>query len=457
MYCNFLLIIGCLLHYLAALSQTKKTSVIASPAPIMLWYKQPARQTDSIPYGNGRKIGTWDGGKNGWREALPVGNGHMGAMVFGGVFHERVQLNEETLWGGFPINSNNPQSSIYLPEIQRLMFEGRNEEGKQLAEKYLLGIPKSVKSYQSLGDMFLDMIPSESVQSYSQYARTLSLDSAVATTRFVYQGKTYLREVFASHPAGVIVMRISCSTSASIDTHISLLREQDAQIIGSPDPSLLIMRGQIEAINGQTGQNKGMRFETQVKAIIKGGNVRQENGRMTISKANEVMLFIAASTSYLGKEPATLCRQSLEQMQQESFQTLLAEHVADYQKLYNRVSLKLGESLSPWSMATDERLLQIKKSHQDPYLSALVFQYGRYLTIASSRPGDLPANLQGLWNQHINAPWNSDYHTNINLQMNYWPTELANLAECHQPLFVLMDSLVAPGTQTAKETYKARG
>jgi alpha-L-fucosidase 2 len=232
-----LILVFWFIHSVAAFAQTKPNPSSIPSQSMRLWYKQPARQTDSIPYGDGKKIGTWDGGKNGWREALPVGNGRMGAMVFGGVFHERAQLNEETLWGGSSLNSDNPESAKYLPEIQRLMFEGKNEEANRLGEKYLLGIPKTIKSYQSLGDLFLDMIPAGSDRSYSQYVRALNLDSAVATTRFVYQGKTYLREVFASHPAGVMVMRLSCSKAASIDTHISLLREQDAQVVTSQDPS----------------------------------------------------------------------------------------------------------------------------------------------------------------------------------------------------------------------------
>ncbi len=436
-------------------SQAKPVSI--KPQPMRLWYKQPARQTDSIPYGPNKQIGTWDGGKNGWREALPVGNGRLGAMVFGGVFHERIQLNEETLWGGMPQKSDNPESGKYLPEVQRLLFAGKNDEANELGLKHVLGIPKSIKSYQPLGDLFLDMQSTGPRSSFTQYSRSLSLDSAVATTRFMYQGKTYKREIFASHPAQVIVIRLTCSQPGSINTQLTMLRERDAQAVAGNQPALLILRGQIMDVTEPANSKAGMRFETHVKAINKGGTVQQENGHMVVKEADEVVFLVAAGTNYQGKDPAATCRQYVDKAAQKNYTQLFREHLLDYQKLYNRVAIKLGPNTNAAEMATDERQARMKQTRQDPYLSELVFQYGRYLTITSSRPGDLPANLQGLWNQHLSAPWNSDYHTNINLQMNYWPVEVANLAECHQPLFALMDSLVKNGTVTAKTTYKARG
>lgn len=423
--------------------------------PMELWYNQPAPQTSFFPYGNGISLYKYVGGVNGWREALPIGNGRLGAMIFGDVFHERIQLNEESLWDGYKRNSINPKSAESLPVIRKLLFENKAEEASALAEKTMLGIPTAIKSYQSLADLYIDM-PAQT-QNYSEYRRGLNIDSALATVQYRYNGKLFTREMFASHPDNVIVIKYTCSEPASMEMKISMIRERDARTYNSAnDPSVLVQSGQITAFDSISGINKGMKFETQVKVINKGGALESKDGFITVSNADEVVLIIAAATNYVGCVPAEKCKKSLSAISKKSYSELRQAHIADYAAMYNRTKINLGNG-NPSERATDERLKEAKKGNYDSYLSELTFQFGRYLLIASSRPGDLPANLQGLWCQHYDAPWNSDYHANINLQMNYWGAEVANLSECHLPLFDLIDSVAISGKNTAKAMYNANG
>jgi len=400
---------------------------------MLLWYKQPAPQTSFFPYGNGINLYQYVGGVNGWREALPIGNGRMGAMIFGDVFHERIQLNEESLWDGFKRKSINPKANESLPVIRQLLFDGKADEASEMAEKTMLGIPTAIKSYQSLADLYIDLPAQKG--NYSEYYRDLNIDSAIAHVRYRYEGKTFTREMFASHPDQVIVIKYNCNKPGSLDMKISMIRERDAKTVNSTgDASVLIQSGQITALDSISGINRGMKFETHVKVINKGGTLKSKDGLIAVSNADEVVLVIAAATNYVGGVPSEKCKKMLLNVSKKSYSELRQSHIDDYTALYNRTKLNLGIA-NPSERPTDERLKEAKKGNYDPYLSELTFQFGRYLLIASSRPGDLPANLQGLWCQHYDAPWNSDYHANINLQMNYWGAEVANLSECHLPLF----------------------
>ena len=422
---------------------------------MVLWYKQPAPQTSFFPYGDGISLYQFVGGVNGWREALPIGNGRMGAMIFGDVFHERIQLNEESLWDGFKRNSINPKANESLPVIRQLLFDGKASEASEMAEKTMLGIPKAIKSYQSLADLYIDLPAQKG--NYSEYYRDLNIDSAIAHVRYRYEGKTFTREMFASHPDQVIVIKYNCNKPGSLDMKISMIRERDAKTVNSTgDASVLIQSGQITALDSISGINRGMKFETHVKVINKGGTLKSKDGLIAVSNADEVVLVIAAATNYVGGAPAEKCKKMLLNVSKKSYSELRQSHIDDYTALYNRTKLNLGIA-NPSERPTDERLKEAKKGNYDPYLSELTFQFGRYLLIASSRPGDLPANLQGLWCQHYDAPWNSDYHANINLQMNYWGAEVTNLSECHLPLFDLIDSVAISGKNTAKAMYKAKG
>jgi alpha-L-fucosidase 2 len=364
-----------------------------------LWYEQPAAN---------------------WNEALPVGNGRLGAMVFGGFPRERLQLNEDTLWDGYAFDPSNPSAMPALPEVRRLLFEGKNEEATRLAERTMMGRPSRIKSYQPLCDLWLEFPGG----SRDAYRRELDLDTGIATTRT----QSHQWEVFASAPANVIVLRFTGSAP-----RLTLSRTRDAQAEG------LTLRGRIDCPDWDTTEPRGMRFACHV--------AQRDN-----------VLLIAGATDFGGGDPDAKCRETLARVERISYDELRKAHIADHQRLFRRVSLRLGApDLEAEKLPTDKRLARVQAGADDPGLIETYFQFGRYLLMGSSRPGTMPANLQGIWNEHLKAPWNSDYHTNINIQMNYWPAEVCNLSECHLPLFDYMDSLVKPGSHMAKAHYNARG
>ncbi len=415
----------------------------APTTPLTLWYREPA------------KI---------WEEAMPIGNGRLGAMVFGGVASERLQLNEDTIWEGYPRDVNNPAALAALPKIRELLFQDKDAEATDLISKTMMGVPPRIKSYQPLGDLFLDTPDLIAAQNYR---RELNLDTAVAAVRYQVGDATFTREIFASNPDQVIVVRLSCDHPGRISTNLSMKRDKDAQVHAVSNH--LILGGQIIAQYAGGPATPAMKFRGEVLALPTGGIVHvisrvpvsippsqtlvatpaTDGDTLSITNADSLLLLIAAATDYHKGDPAKLCDDVLQKASAKSYDQLLAAHLADYQNLFRRVTLDLG--------ATDNRPTNERVAAADPTLLSEYFQFGRYLLISSSRPGSMPANLQGLWNDKLNASWNSDYHTNINIQMNYWPAEVTNLSECHEPLFDLMDSLVAPGSRTAKIEYGCRG
>ena len=395
---------------------------------LVLWYQQPAEE---------------------WTDALPIGNGRLGAMVFGGVERERIQLNEETLWDGGPRDTNNPKALEALPKVQQLLFDDQNEEATKLAGETMLGVPERIKSYQSLGDLFLEF-------SYdgdpTEYHRELNLNTGIAKTTYRCGNVNFSREVFATAVDNLIVLRIESDTAGQLAFDVAITREQDATIEA--------IAANILRLDGQCGTD-GIRFSVYLQAQIEGGKIESANDQLAVRGANSVTLLLAAATSYINQNdtngsPHTLCERHLTDIDGKSYTRVRSDHITDHQDLFQRVHLDLGttHAVNP---PTDERLEAIKAGASDPGLVVLYFQYGRYLMMGSSRPGCLPANLQGIWNEHMNAPWNSDFHTNINLQMNYWVPEICNLAECHIPLFDYMDTLVGPGGRTAQCHYGANG
>lgn len=419
-----------LLPPLVSRNVAKPESAVNPGGPLTLWYRKPA----SV-----------------WEEALPVGNGRLGAMVFGGVPKERLQLNEETVWDGQVRDTTNPEALKALPEVRRLLFEGKNEEATELAKKTMLGVPERIKSYQSLADLFLEFPGTKEV---SKYTRSLDLDTGIATTRYRDRGATFTREVLVSKPAQAIVVRIEASKKKSVTFKTTLTRQQDAACL-SEGKDRLVLRGQIADPKDAQGNPVGIAFECHLLAVNDGGELVNENGVLEVRNANAVTLLITGATNYGGGDAGQKCRGYLAAAV-KPYADLRAAHIADHQSLFNRVSLQLGADDHP-DRTTDERLAAVKRGEDDPQLAAMYFQYGRYLLMGSSRPGDLPANLQGVWCQHMDAPWNSDYHTNINLQMNYWIAEAGNLSECHAPLFDYMDSLVPSGRHTAQAHYGCDG
>jgi len=422
--------------------------------PMLLWYKQPAPQKDSIPYGKDLTPNKW-GTINGWDYALPIGNGRLGAMIFGGVNHERIQLNEETLWGGFKVTGDNPKSGGSLNQIRKLLFDYKIEDATKLAEKTFLGIPGFLDSYQSLSDLYIDDINPK--KNYSNYYRELNIDSAIAKVTFNADGKMFTREMFASHPNQVIVIKYSCNEPGGLNLQLSMNRERDAKTYSiDNDNTTLIQSGQITAYDSIAKLNKGLKFQTQLKVLNSGGFLTSKDGLLTIKNAKEVIILVVAATNYYGENPAVLCNNYLKKVEGISYQKLKQNHVNDYAPLFSRTKIKLGNNKA-LDLPTDERIANATKGIYDTYLSELAYNFGKYILISSSRSGDLPANLQGLWCQHNVAPWNSDYHANINLQMNYWGAEVSNLPECHLPLFDLIDSVAIPGANTAKTSYNAGG
>ena len=394
---------------------------------LVLWYQKPAEV---------------------WTDALPIGNGRLGAMVFGGVERDRIQLNEETLWDGSPRDTNNPKALEALPKVQQLLFDDKNEEATKLAGETMLGVPERIKSYQSLGDLFLEFFHDDP----TEYRRELNLNTGIAKTTYRCGDVNFSREVFATAVDNLIVVRIESGTAGQLAFDVAITREQDATVEA--------IAANILRLDGQCG-NDGMHFSVYLQVQIEGGKVQSENDRLAVRDANAVTLLLAAATSYINQNdasgsPHALCEGHLTDIDAKSYTTVRADHIADHQDLFQRVHLDLGTTDAA-NLPTDARLETVKAGASDPELVVLYFQYGRYLMMGSSRPGCLPANLQGIWNEHMNAPWNSDFHTNINLQMNYWVPEICNLAECHIPLFDYMETLVRPGSRTAKSHYGANG
>lgn len=409
---------------------------------LKLWYRQPAAV---------------------WEEALPVGNGRLGAMVFGDPVNERLQLNEESIWAGSKLNNNNPDALANLNRLQTAIFENRYKEAAAIAEKYLLGTPPRIRSYQLLGDLIINYKWNEEP---SDYRRELDLETGIASSSFSVDGDNFMEEVFVSSPDNIIVVRIAALDKGSINASFVLQREKDAVIKASGNKAL-ILSGQIvdhdDTLSGPGGEH--MKFAGEMRFNTKGGFSEAKDSIICISGAKEIIIRITSATDYnmnildfdRSIDPTLICKNILDKTEGVSYNELKKIHLDEYTSLFGRVSIDLGgDSLDVKS--TDERLVAVKNGGTDNGLIALYFQYGRYLLISSSRyPGVLPANLQGIWNKDMNAPWNSDFHTNINLQMNYWPAEVCNLTETMEPLISFMEKLVVPGTVTAKEMYGTSG
>ena len=393
---------------------------------LKLWYDKPAQK---------------------WTEALPVGNGRLGAMVYGTVQNERLQLNEDTVWAGHPLDRDRVGAYKYLPEARRLIFEGKYAEAQRIMQREFMG-ERLIRSYQTLGDLRLRFGDNGQME---DYRRQLDLDTATATVTYRIGDATYTREVFSSPVDQCIVVRLSCDKPAQITFDASLWRPEDYNVetIG---PDRIVMKGQAT----MKGEHKGVNFEARLKIIPKGGKLSSTDEGLRLENADAAILLIAAATNYRSDNPEAVCEKQLTTAGRKKYPQLLQAHLAEHRRLFRRVALNLGDD-GATDKPTDERLQAVKDGADDPALCALYFQFGRYLLISSSRPGCMPANLQGIWNEHIEAPWNCDYHININVQMNYWPAEVCNLSECHEPFFDLTDNLRPRGRKTAKDVYNCRG
>jgi alpha-L-fucosidase 2 len=404
----------------------------SNPQRLLLWYEKPASQ---------------------WVEALPVGNGRLGAMIFGGTTIERLQLNEDTLYAGGPYDPNNPEALQALPEARHLIFEGRYKEANDLIGAKMMANLISQMPYETAGDVRLEFPGHVEVK---EYRRELDLETAVSKVSYSIDGIHFTREVFATPADQVIAVHLAGDHPNQLHFATSLSTPQKADITAA-DSDTLVLGG----INGEASGIEGaLRFQVRARVLARGGITRIENERIVVADADSATILIAAATSYknykdTSGDPEILTKTYISEACKKTYEKLRADHIREHRRLFNRVTIDLGTTEAA-GLPTDRRPAQFLAG-ADPHLAALYFQYGRYLLIASSRAGTQPANLQGLWNESMTPPWGSKYTININTEMNYWPAETTNLSECHEPLLRMVTELVENGSRTAQMQYGARG
>ena len=436
---------------LVPLAGPVRLAATEAPGPLTLWYSHPAQV---------------------WTEALPIGNGRLGAMIFGGPAREHLQLNEDTLWAGGPYTPDNTNAFAALPQVRQLIFAGQYDAAEKIISDQMMAHPVRQMPYESVGDLFLDF-PTNDV---TEYRRELNLDTAVARVTYTRNGVHFTREAFASAVDQVIVLKLTADQPGQISftagmhtpqkAAVSVEINTDHPLAGRTNDATLLLTG----VNGESGGIAGaLTFQARVCVLPTQGSLQPGPDSITVTNADSVTLLIAAATSYKNYREVTFDPVALTQKQingarakwftgraADGIDTTLPDHIADYQKLFHRVSLNLGTNGPAAAQPTDERIAHFAEGH-DPGLAALYFQFGRYLLISSSRPGGQPANLQGLWNDSMNPPWGSKYTININTEMNYWPAETANLSECVEPLTAMVMDLTTSGARTAKVQYHAHG
>ncbi len=404
----------------------RRASAQALPAPsaTTLWFRQPAKV---------------------WTEALPVGNGNLGGMVFGGVEHERIQLNEHSLWSGHPVIEDSADARDVIAQMRKLLLEGKNAEADKLGAAWrpVESLRGPRPSYQTLGDLLLDFPAASTPQAYR---RQLDLDTGIASVEFSAGGVRYTREVLVSQPDQTMAVRISADKPGSI-SFTAKLQRQGAEV--HAEGSRILMRGQAE--------HEGVVFECALQANAKSGQVEASIGSLTIRNADAVTLLLTAGTNYRLHYPHfRIDSVHRPPTPSKPYAQLRRDHIDAHRRLFRRVELSLGGT-DRSAIPTDDRLAAMQQGGDDPQLLSIYFQYGRYMLLSSSRPGTLSANLQGIWADGMAPPWQADYHVNINIQMNYWPAEVCNLSECAGPLFDFVDMLREPGSRTAQVSYGCKG
>lgn len=411
-----------------AAAQTRPTA----SNDLTLWYREPAIE---------------------WTEALPLGNGRLGAMVFGGVARERLQLNEDTLYAGAPYQPANPDGPAALPQIRKLIFEGKYVEAQRLIDAHFMGNPVRQVSYQTIGELTLTFGPSSNA---SGYRRELDLTKALSTVTYRQDGVTYKRETFISPVDQVLVMRLSADKPGKISFQLGFETPQMATVaIESPQEIVLSGRN-----GGHNGKDGALRFESRVRVVASGGQQSTGTDELVVSGADSVLVLMAAATNFksfrdVSGDPTVITKDQIAGAATRSFDDLYAAHLKAHSELFDRVHVDFGRTEAA-DQPTAQRIAR-SPSQNDPALAALYYQYGRYLLIACSRPGTQPANLQGLWNEKLNAPWGGKYTININTEMNYWPAEPTALPELTEPLVRLVKEISVTGAETAKIMYGARG
>lgn len=398
---------------------------------LKLWYDKPARQ---------------------WVEALPLGNGRLGAMVFGGTDMERVQLNEETVWTGQPNSNANPNAKAVMAEINRLVFEGKYKEAEQLVGRNVISNTNQCMSYQPVGDLRLRFPGHEN---YTEYYRDLDISEAVALTEYVVDGVKFRREVFSSFTDNVVVMRIEASEKGKVSFEADLTSPLRSNVTNEND--WLVMRG----ISGDKDNMQGkVNFTTILHVSPEGGKFSSGGKKISVTGADAVTLYVSTGTNFVNYQDISgnadkRATDFLQAALKKKYAKMKKTHSEKYKEFFNRVSLDLGTSEAA-KKTTDKRVEEFAAGN-DPQLVELYFQFGRYLLISSSQPGGQPANLQGIWNEHVTPPWGSKYTTNINVEMNYWPAEVTNLSEMHEPFIKMVKEVSVTGAETAKTMYGTRG
>ena len=424
----------------AAAADPAGQSTTSPQQALLLWYRQPAAR---------------------WLEAMPLGNGILGAMVFGGVEHERIALNEGTFWSGRPHDYNDPEAIKYFPQIRDLVFAGKFQEAEKMADGHFWGVPAAQQAYQPLGDLLLSF---DGVEKAADYRRELNMETGVARVCYRAGDAVFTRETFISYPDRVLVVRAAADKPGRVSVEAQLkspyLRAVNAK------PGKLVMDGCWKGpIPGNYWliapvEGDGMRFQAVLLVLNDGGESQAKDASVSIKGANAVTFILTAATSFvnyhdIGGDPAAACEKVLSGAAGMEYGALRRRHETDFRALMGRVHLRVGDG-SKNEKPTDERL-RVREGATDPNLEALCFQFGRYLLASSSRAGGQPANLQGIWNESVSPPWGSKWTININTQMNYWPAEVCNLSECHQPLFELIRDISVAGATTAKTYYGASG
>lgn len=390
-----------------------------------LWYEQPA------------KI---------WEEALPLGNGRMGAMVFGEPVGEHIQVNEDSVWYGGPVDRTNPDTKKYLPKIRELILNGEISKAERLMKMAMSGCPDSAHPYQKLGDIHFSF---ENIGEVSDYTRSLDIDRSVYINRFTADGVQYTREMFLSAPDDVMVIHLTADKKNAITFQTILRREKFFDGVKKAGDNGICLYGNL-------GKG-GFDFSMQLTAVPVGGSVEVIGEHLLVENADEVTLYFSAGTTYRMKDLDKEIGEIINRACTRTYEELLAAHIEDYRSLYGRVDFSLGDLEEFDGIPTDKRMEKAADGDVDKGLCKLYFDFGRYLLISCSREGTLPATLQGIWNKDMLPPWDSKYTININTQMNYWPAEICNLSECHMPLFELLKTMYPKGKETAERMYGCRG
>ncbi|MBQ2169795.1 MAG: glycoside hydrolase family 95 protein, partial [Prevotella sp.] len=402
-----------------------------------LWYSQPAKH---------------------WLEALPIGNSHLGAMVYGGTNEEEIQLNEETFWSGSPHNNNSLESKEHLQEVRDLIFEGKEKDAHALLDKYFIKGPHGMR-YLPLGSVKLKFDFKEEA---TQYRRELNLGDATTTTKYVVDGVTYERTAFASQADNVIIVRLQANKKGALTFDVNFTSQLESKVFTvSAHEDMKDVYELAAVVDGveQEGIKAGLKAECRISLEADGKLERGVNS-LTVKNATTATLYITAATNFVNYHdvsgnPVKKNNQTMSSLQGKSYKQLLNNHIKKYKEQYDRVSLTLAKSENS-SLETDKRLAAFADGN-DMDMVSLMMQYGRYLLISSSQPGGQPANLQGVWNDKMNAPWDSKYTININAEMNYWPALIGNLAETQQPLFSMIRDLSHTGAETAQQMYGCKG